>query len=67
MQVNHPDIGWMFRDRNGDGTPDAGFVGMHGRMDVIEVHPPHTIFGTPTIECWAGPRSTTRSSTGSSS
>jgi hypothetical protein len=49
VQVNHPDIGWMFRDRNGDGKPDSGFAGMRGRMDVIEVHPPHTIFGQPTI------------------
>src|SRR5262249_32310701 len=48
VQVNHPDIGWMFRDRNGDGGPDAGFAGMHGKMDVIEVHPPHTIFDMPT-------------------
>ena len=50
VQVNHPDIGWMFRDRNGDGKPDAGFAGMHGHMDVIEVHPLHTIFDKPTIE-----------------
>ncbi len=50
VQVNHPDIGWMFRDRNGDGKPDSGFAGMSGQMDVIEVHPPHQIFDKPTIE-----------------
>jgi hypothetical protein len=50
IQVNHPDIGWMFRDRNGDRKADAGFVGMHGKMDVIEVHPPHTIFDKPTTQ-----------------
>ena len=50
VQVNHPDIGWMFRDRNGDGKPDSGFSGMFGHMDVIEVHPPHQIFDKPTIE-----------------
>jgi hypothetical protein len=50
VQVNHPDIGWMFRDRNGDGTPDTGFAGMAGQMDVIEVHPPHTIFDGPTTQ-----------------
>jgi hypothetical protein len=50
VQVNHPDIGWMFRDRNGDGQPDAGFAGMFGHMDVIEVHPPHTIFEAATGE-----------------
>ena len=50
VQVNHPDIGWMFRDRNGDGNPDTGFAGMVGHMDVIEVHPPHQIFDGPTVE-----------------
>ena len=50
VQVNHPDIGWMFHDRNGDTRPDAGFEGMHRFIDVIEVHPPHHIFDKPTIE-----------------
>ena len=50
VQVNHPDIGWMFRDRNGDGKPDSGFAGMFGHMDVIEVHPLHTIFAAPTVD-----------------
>ena len=50
VQVNHPDIGWMFRDRNGDGTPDTGFAGMAGQMDVIEVHPLQTIFDGPTTQ-----------------
>jgi hypothetical protein len=50
VQVNHPDIGWMFRDRNGDGTPDTGFAGMHAKMDVIEVHPLETIFDKPTVQ-----------------
>ncbi|MDR3632556.1 MAG: CehA/McbA family metallohydrolase [Isosphaeraceae bacterium] len=49
VQVNHPDLGWMFRDRNGDGEPDSGFSGMFGHMDVIEVHPLHTILGKPTV------------------
>jgi hypothetical protein len=48
VQLNHPDIGWMFRDRDGNGRPDGGFSGMFGRIDVIEVHPPHWIFGGPT-------------------
>jgi hypothetical protein len=47
VQVNHPDLGWMARDRNGDGTPDSGFAGMFGHMDVVEVHPLHTIFDPP--------------------
>jgi hypothetical protein len=50
VQVNHPDIGWMFRDRDGNRLPDTGFDEMHGRMDVIEVHPPDTIFGKPASE-----------------
>ncbi len=50
VQVNHPDMGWMFRDKNGDGEPDKGFEGMFGHMDVIEVHPPDTIFEPATIK-----------------
>jgi hypothetical protein len=50
VQVNHPDIGWMFFDRDGDGVPDSGFAGMAGHMDVIEVHPPARIFEGPTYE-----------------
>lgn len=50
VQVNHPDMGWMFFDRNGDGTPDGGYSGMHNQMDVIEVHPPHTIFEKALIQ-----------------
>jgi hypothetical protein len=50
VQVNHPDMGWMFFDRNGDGTPDSGYAGMAGHMDVIEVHPPAQIFEGPTRE-----------------
>jgi hypothetical protein len=50
VQVNHPDIGWMFRDRNGDHKPDGGFAGMFGHIDVIEVHPPHRIFDKALIE-----------------
>jgi hypothetical protein len=49
VQVNHPDIGWMFFDRNGDGNPDSGFSGMFGKIDVIEVHPPQWIFAGPTM------------------
>ena len=59
VQVNHPDIGWMFHDRNGDRKPDAGFSGMHGNMDVIEVHPLHTIFYPPTTKSAGGTRNNT--------
>jgi hypothetical protein len=44
VQQNHPDIGHLFFDKNGDGKPDGGFGKAIGFMDVIEVHPPHTIF-----------------------
>ena len=39
VQVNHPDIGEMFFDGDGDGRPDAGLPGMFDFIDVIEVHP----------------------------
>jgi hypothetical protein len=39
VQVNHPDIGWMFYDKNGDGQPDGGFERAVPYMDVVEVHP----------------------------
>jgi hypothetical protein len=50
VQENHPDIGWVFFDRDGDGQPDEGFEKMSGYMDAIEVHPPHFIFEKPLIE-----------------
>lgn len=39
VQVNHPDIGWMFYDRDGDGERDAGYERMVAQMDVMEIHP----------------------------
>ncbi|HET6422672.1 MAG TPA: CehA/McbA family metallohydrolase [Planctomycetaceae bacterium] len=39
VQVNHPDIGWMFYDKNGDGQPDAGHERGFPFMDVMEIHP----------------------------
>lgn len=39
MQVNHPDIGWMFYDKNGDGQPDDGFARAFPHIDVLEIHP----------------------------
>ena len=32
-------MGWMFRDSNGDGTPDDGHAGILPLMDVVEIHP----------------------------
>ena len=39
VQVNHPDLGWMFYDRDGDGTPDMGHNGMFAHINALEVHP----------------------------
>ncbi len=51
IQQNHPDLGWLFHDRNGDGTVDEGHAKGFAFMDVIEVHPIHTLLGmSPTDE-----------------
>jgi len=47
VQMNHPDLVQILGDRDTDGTPDAGFEGMFGFVDVVEVHPPHQIFRVP--------------------
>jgi hypothetical protein len=49
VQENHPDMGWLFFDRDQDGQPDEGFKNMVGFMDVIEVHPPKHIFEPPLV------------------
>lgn len=37
VQQNHPDLGWMYYDRDGDSVPDGGLAGMLQYQDVIEV------------------------------
>lgn len=39
IQQNHPDLGWLFYDKDGDGTPDKGFERSFQHMDVVEIHP----------------------------
>lgn len=39
IQQNHPDIGWLFYDKNGDGAPDEGYSRSFPLMDVMEIHP----------------------------
>ncbi|MBM79683.1 MAG: hypothetical protein CMJ78_03695 [Planctomycetaceae bacterium] len=39
IQQNHPDIGWLFYDKDGNGTPDKGFERSFQHMDIIEIHP----------------------------
>lgn len=43
VQQNHPDIGWLFYDKNGDGKPDGGYKDGFACMHVIEVHPIHSL------------------------
>jgi hypothetical protein len=43
VQQNHPDIGWLFFDRNGDGKRAGGFKEGFAYMHVIEVHPIHEV------------------------
>ncbi len=43
VQQNHPDIGWLFFDKSGDGKLDGGHKNGFAYMDVIEVHPIHQI------------------------
>src|SRR5205085_682004 len=53
VQQNHPDLGHLLYDRNGDGEPDGGFAGVLPYMDVVEVHPPHWIFQPATFQIGA--------------
>lgn len=39
IQQNHPDIGWLFYDKNGDGQLDDGYARSFTLIDVMEVHP----------------------------
>ena len=45
IQVNHPDMGWMFYDKDGDGKRDSGFERAFPFMDVIEIHPIDRVLG----------------------
>ncbi len=50
VQQNHPDIGWLFFDRDGDGRPDGGFKKSFRFMDVIEVHPLDGLLKAPMVD-----------------
>ena len=39
IQQNHPDIGWLFFDKNGDQKPDEGYERSFSMIDVMEIHP----------------------------
>ena len=50
IQQNHPDIGWLFYDKNGDKQPDEGFARSFTHMDVIEVHPIDAVLDLQPVE-----------------
>ncbi|MEZ5942699.1 MAG: CehA/McbA family metallohydrolase [Planctomycetaceae bacterium] len=39
VQQNHPDVGWLFYDKNGDGQHDGGHAQSVALIDVMEIHP----------------------------
>lgn len=39
IQQNHPDLGWLFYDKDGDQVPDEGYSRSFGLMNVVEIHP----------------------------
>jgi len=39
VQQNHPDMGWLYRDKDGNGEPDDGHPGILPHIDVVEIHP----------------------------
>lgn len=39
IQQNHPDLGWLFYDKNGDQKPDEGYSRTFTMMNVTEIHP----------------------------
>ncbi|MBL8812437.1 MAG: CehA/McbA family metallohydrolase [Planctomycetaceae bacterium] len=39
IQQNHPDVGWLFFDKDGDQKPDEGYSRTFGIMNVMEIHP----------------------------
>ena len=47
LQMNHPNLPQILGDKDLDGKPDGGFEKMLGFVDVVEIHPPHTIFTPP--------------------
>lgn len=38
IQLNHPDMGVYFNDRNADGQPDGGFEGLEKWIDGVELY-----------------------------
>ncbi len=56
VQQNHPDIGWLFFDKDGDGEPDGGYQEGFAFMHVIEVHPIHQILDLEPTRAYVNPQ-----------
>jgi hypothetical protein len=56
VQVNHPSVGRVFFDRNGDGVEDGGFVGFEKLIDAAEVWSADILNLSPVIETSVGGR-----------
>jgi len=54
---DHPDLGWLFYDKDGDGKPDAGHERSFNLIDVIEIHPIDRVLNIEQFESWNGKRS----------
>jgi len=50
VQVNHPSVGRVFFDRDGDGAEDGGFTGLEQLLDAAEVWSDNILDGKPVIE-----------------
>lgn len=50
VQVNHPSVGRVFFDRDGNGVEDGGFTGFEKMLDAAEVWSEDILAGSPTIE-----------------
>lgn len=59
VQQNHPDLGNLFFDKNGDGQPDDGFQAAFPHMDVMEIHPLDKILAPLVYEVRNQPRNNT--------
>ena len=56
VQLNHPDIGWLLFDRDGDHHHDDGYEGMLKHQDVMEVWAEPIDMTSPTIPVTYGGR-----------
>ena len=54
VQVNHPSVGRVFFDRDGDGVEDGGFGGFEKLLDAAEVWSEDILTASPVIERRAG-------------